>query len=223
MSRSTTKKSRSSSSKVCYTELNQSRRRRRKHHLKSEFALFQTSWVKRANKKVQISVLQHCYKTSWIALSHVLPATNSFCRLWIVAAERIDREYRIVLLFTTKSVHAACLSDPNLFNSKWQRNSRVLHDSRVILSHWSEVSNQICCKTGLIWVIKPPTSFFNFFCSNFAKHVARLCQCPFHCSLISSLSIRQMFANFFWSWILKDCVLVQEKKKKTVVLCSRRP
>ena len=27
--------------------------------------------------------------------------------------------------------------------------------------------------------------------------------------------------NFFWSWILKDCIKVQEKKKKVVVLCSR--
>ena len=25
----------------------------------------------------------------------------------------------------------------------------------------------------------------------------------------------------FWSWILKDCIKVQEKKKKVVVLCSR--
>ena len=216
MSRSTAKKSRSSSSKVCYTELNQSRRRRRKHHLKSEFALFQTSSVKQATKNVQISVLQHCCKTSWIALLHVLPATNSYCRLWIVAAER-RQGVQNSSTFYNKICPCCLFERPKLFNSKWQRNSRVLHDSRVILSHWSEVSNQICCKTGLIWVIKPATSFFNFFCSNFAKHVARLCQCPFHCSLISSLSIRQMFANFFWSWILKDCIWVQKKKKKTVV------
>ena len=26
--------------------------------------------------------------------------------------------------------------------------------------------------------------------------------------------------KFFWSWILKDCIKVQEKKKKVVVLCS---
>ena len=26
--------------------------------------------------------------------------------------------------------------------------------------------------------------------------------------------------NLFWSWILKDCIEVQEKKKKVVVLCS---
>ena len=27
--------------------------------------------------------------------------------------------------------------------------------------------------------------------------------------------------KFFWNWILKDCIKVQEKKKKVVVLCSR--
>ena len=26
---------------------------------------------------------------------------------------------------------------------------------------------------------------------------------------------------FFWSWILKDCLKVQEKKEKVFVLCSR--
>ena len=29
------------------------------------------------------------------------------------------------------------------------------------------------------------------------------------------------FCRFFWSWILKDCIKVQKKKKKVVVLCSR--
>ena len=38
--------------------------------------------------------------------------------------------------------------------------------------------------------------------------------------------IRQMIwapddGKFFWSWILKDCIQVQEKKKKVVVFCSR--
>ena len=27
--------------------------------------------------------------------------------------------------------------------------------------------------------------------------------------------------NIFWSWILEDCIKVQEKKRKVVVLCSR--
>ena len=29
--------------------------------------------------------------------------------------------------------------------------------------------------------------------------------------------------NVFWSWILRDCIDVQEKKKKVVVFCSRVP
>ena len=29
--------------------------------------------------------------------------------------------------------------------------------------------------------------------------------------------------EFFWSWILKGCIKVQEKKKRAVVLCSRPP
>ena len=34
-------------------------------------------------------------------------------------------------------------------------------------------------------------------------------------------SIRKMLAKFFWSWILKDCIKIQEEKKKVIVLCSR--
>ena len=40
-------------------------------------------------------------------------------------------------------------------------------------------------------------------------------------ALIPSRSIRQMLPIFFWSWILKDYMEVQEKKSKVVVLCSR--
>ena len=39
-------------------------------------------------------------------------------------------------------------------------------------------------------------------------------------TLILSRLIRQMLANFL-ELILKDCIKVQEKKKKVVVLCSR--
>ena len=38
-----------------------------------------------------------------------------------------------------------------------------------------------------------------------------------------TLSIRQMLANLFCVFIVKDCIEVQEKKKKVVVLCSRSP
>ena len=40
-------------------------------------------------------------------------------------------------------------------------------------------------------------------------------------AFIPCRSIRQMLAIFFWSWVLKDCIKVQEKKKKIAVLCSR--
>ena len=42
-------------------------------------------------------------------------------------------------------------------------------------------------------------------------------------SLIPSRLPRQMLENLFWSWILKDCIKVQEEKKKVVVLCSWCP
>ena len=36
-------------------------------------------------------------------------------------------------------------------------------------------------------------------------------------------SFRQTLPIYFWSWVLKDCIKVQEKKKKVVVLCSLPP
>ena len=39
--------------------------------------------------------------------------------------------------------------------------------------------------------------------------------------LIPSRSIRPILAIFFWSWILKDFIEVQEKKKEVTLLCSR--
>ena len=42
------------------------------------------------------------------------------------------------------------------------------------------VNNLICCKTGLIWVMKRTTTLFNSFCGNVARQVARclLPVCP---------------------------------------------
>ena len=37
---------------------------------------------------------------------------------------------------------------------------------------------------------------------------------------MSSHLICQMLENIFWTLIPKDCIKVQEKKKKVVVLCS---
>ena len=39
--------------------------------------------------------------------------------------------------------------------------------------------------------------------------------------IIPTCSIRQMLAFFFWSWILKDCIEVQKKKKKVHVLHNK--
>ena len=39
--------------------------------------------------------------------------------------------------------------------------------------------------------------------------------------LYRAYSILSNIGNFFWSWVLEDCIKVQEKKRKVVVLCSR--
>ena len=44
---------------------------------------------------------------------------------------------------------------------------------RVLSLTLKPVSNLICCKTGLMWVVKRATSLFNSFCSNVARQVAR--------------------------------------------------
>ena len=45
--------------------------------------------------------------------------------------------------------------------------------------------------------------------------------CP-KLNLAHSISLNSSdVAKLFWSWILKDCIKVQEKKKKVVVFCSR--
>ena len=38
---------------------------------------------------------------------------------------------------------------------------------------FKHVNNLICYKTGLMWVVKRPTSLFNSFCSSVARQVAR--------------------------------------------------
>ena len=46
---------------------------------------------------------------------------------------------------------------------------------------------------------------------------------PNFIALSLSRLIRQTPPFFFCSWILKDCIKVQGKKRKVVVLCSRPP
>ena len=43
---------------------------------------------------------------------------------------------------------------------------------RVFLATFNPVNNLICCKTGLIWLVKHATSLFNLFCSIVAWQVA---------------------------------------------------
>ena len=43
----------------------------------------------------------------------------------------------------------------------------------VLPPMFKPVYNLICCKTGLMWVVKRATSLFNSFRSNLAKQVAR--------------------------------------------------
>ena len=45
---------------------------------------------------------------------------------------------------------------------------------RVLPPTFKPVNILICCKTGLMWVVKRATSLFNSFCSNVARQVARL-------------------------------------------------
>ena len=93
---------------------------------------------KQATKNTQI-LLQHCWKTSWKAMLHVLPPT------------------------------------------------------------FKPVNNLICCKTGLIWLVKRVTSLCNSFCCNFAKQVACFLlpvfpylKGAFHSSQTSGLNFRQL-------------------------------
>ena len=44
---------------------------------------------------------------------------------------------------------------------------------RVLPNTFKPVNNLVCCKTGLMWVVKRATSLFNSFCSNVARQVAR--------------------------------------------------
>ena len=44
---------------------------------------------------------------------------------------------------------------------------------RVLPRTFKPVNNLICCKTGLMWVVKRATSLFNSFSSSVARQVAR--------------------------------------------------
>ena len=44
---------------------------------------------------------------------------------------------------------------------------------RFLPPTFKPVNNLICCKTGLMWVVKRATSLFNLFSSSVARQVAR--------------------------------------------------
>ena len=54
---------------------------------------------------------------------------------------------------------------------------------------------------------------------NVTEKVNSQCFKQYHAYSISFSSSN--VANIFWSWIIKDCIEVEETKKKVVVLCSR--
>ena len=44
---------------------------------------------------------------------------------------------------------------------------------RVLPVTFKPVNNLICCKTGLMWLVKRATSLYNSFCSNVSRQVRR--------------------------------------------------
>ena len=68
----------------------------------------------------------------------------------------------------------------------------------------------------------PPPSLGSYSLSNDNSHcfenvtIKVNLRCLNLIALIPSRSIRQMLANFLWSWILKDCIKVQKRKRKSL-------
>ena len=89
------------------------------------------------NKNMQL-VLQHGYKTSWIAVLHVLPPTNQ------PVLQQI-RLMQVAKSCCTKSLHVVHFTDPRqtCFAASPWGNSRVRHDSSVILSNQKSVFRQL--------------------------------------------------------------------------------
>ena len=54
---------------------------------------------------------------------------------------------------------------------------------RVLPPSFKPVKNLICCKTGLMWLVKRATLLFSSFCSNVARQVA--CLCCSYCSNVA--------------------------------------
>ena len=61
---------------------------------------------------------------------------------------------------------------------KQAKQLKLKSDVAQFTTTFKPVNNQICCKTGLMWVAKRAISLFNMLYSNVARQVARFC-CPF--------------------------------------------
>ena len=131
-------------------------------------------------------VLQHCCKTSWIVVLHVLPPTNQAC-LQQIRKLQVEKSF-----YSREKVESSttCLAD------KW-RNFRVCCDSREILSNQKSVFTQVATAwfaARQVWtkVVKRTALLFKSFCGSVAKQVARSC-CPFYHSLHDALETLLMF------------------------------
>ena len=77
-----------------------------------------------------------------------------------------------------------------------------IKDIRYILESWKATTTATATKTTLEKWNSAAANFFGAY---------------------SILFNSSNVGNFSWSWILKDCIEVQEKKKEVVVLCSLPP
>ena len=66
----------------------------------------------------------------------------------------------------------------------------VLQHCCVLQPLFKPVNNQICCKSGLLWLVKRATYLLDSFCSNVARQVAGFCLLPVLSLLIKSRLFR---------------------------------
>ena len=73
-------------------------------------------------------------------------------------------------------------------------------------------------REGVPWIVVPL-----YWCKELKQQWCEFALLQTLSRFIPSLSVLQLLAIFFWSWILKDWIKVQEKKNEVVVLCSHSP
>ena len=119
-------------------------------------------------------------------------SVNITCRLW--GKKGNDRQRSVMLIVTTSSAHQRHKGLQSM------KNRGFSHDVKAaILGNLS--NNDGDGYENITW---------------------RRNSCCFKLYRAYSITFNSsIFSKFFWSWILKYCIEVQEKKKKVVVLCSR--